>query len=625
METELRWSLERGARPAGDGVQFRVWAPYADSVAVRVVGRKATPFPMERRERGYFEVRVPGITAGARYTYSLDGARDRPDPASRFQPDGVHEPSQVVDPDAFPWTDQHWRGLPQRDLIIYELHVGTFTKEGTFSAIIPFLEYLQHDVGITAVELMPVAQCPGARNWGYDGAYPYAVQASYGGPDALKRFVDACHAQGLAVVLDVVYNHLGPEGNYLGDFGPYFTDQYLTPWGTAINYDGPESDEVRRYVIDNAVYWISEYHIDALRLDAIHGIFDFSASHILRELNDAVHAEATRLGRTVSVIAESDLNDVRVITPPELGGYGLDGQWNDDFHHAIHSLVTGERNGYYADFGSLEHVATALRDGFVLAGTHSVYRRRRHGNSSRHCRPSRFVVFAQNHDQVGNRVYGDRLSSLAPDALHSIAATVLLAPGVPLLFMGEEYGETAPFLYFIDHGDPGLIEAVRKGRREEFAHFGWTEDIPDPVSPETFERSRVHPGIQRDPARQALLRWTKALIDLRKRLAALGAADSDRCGHHVHAHQREQVLIMHRWAERGPSALVILGFNPASATLTLGDPAGEWHLRLDANAPHFGGSGRKAAPALLSIPTGGASLDLAPYAAVVYLSAAERP
>ncbi len=623
MDTSKGWKLEIGARPTPDGVRFRVWAPRADSVAVRVMGQEAKPFRMERRERGYFEALVPGITAGARYTYSLDGDKERPDPASRFQPDGVHKPSQVVDPAAFPWTDQHWRGLPQRDLIIYELHPGTFTKEGTFPAIIPLLDYLKNDVGITAVELMPVAQCPGARNWGYDGVYLYAVQSSYGGPDALKQLVDTCHAKGLAVVMDVVYNHLGPEGNYLGDFGPYFTDKYRTPWGPAINYDAADSDEVRRYIIDNAVYWVSEYHIDALRLDAIHGIFDFSAYHILRELNDAVHAEAARLGRTVSVIAESDLNDVRVITSPELGGYGLDGQWNDDFHHAIHSLTTGETNGYYADYGGLEHLATALRDGFIVSGRFSVYRKRRHGNSSRHCAPAKLVVFAQNHDQIGNRAHGDRIGALAPESLHSIAATVLLAPHVPLLFMGEEYGETAPFQYFVDHGDPGLLEAVRKGRREEFAHFGWKEDIPDPADPQTFERSRVHPGAQRDPKQKALLRWTKSLIELRKGVAALGGADSDRFGHHVYVHEREQVLLLHRWADGGPSALVVLGYNKTPATVALHEPPGEWHLRLDKNMADLGGSGRQVAPARLSITRSGTTLDLTPYAAAVYLSAAQ--
>ncbi len=623
MDTSQRWQLDIGARPIGDGVEFRVWAPRADSVTVRVVGRENKPFRMERRERGYFEIEVPGITVGARYTYSLDGDKDRPDPASRFQPDGVHKPSQIVDPDAFPWTDQQWRGLPQRELIIYELHAGTFTKEGTFPAIIPLLDYLKNDVGITAVELMPVAQCPGARNWGYDGVYLYAVQSNYGGPDGLKQLVDACHAKGLAVIMDVVYNHLGPEGNYLGDFGPYFTDKYRTPWGSAINYDSADSDEVRHYIINNAVYWISEYHVDALRLDAIHGIFDFSAYHILRELNDAVHAEAARLGRTVSVIAESDLNDVRVITSPELGGYGLDGQWNDDFHHAIHSLATGETDGYYADFGGLEHLATALRDGFVVGGRYSSYRKRRHGNASRHCAPTKFVVFAQNHDQIGNRANGERIGALVPPSLHSIAATVLLAPNVPLLFMGEEYGETAPFQYFVDHGDPGLIEAVRKGRREEFAHFGWKGDIPDPADPQTFERSRVHPKTPSDPKQHALLRWTKAMIDLRKNIAALGGADSDRFGHQVYAHGGQQVLVMHRWADRGPSALVILGYNKAPATLTLHEPVGEWHLKLDKNMTDVDGSGRQVAPARLAIARGGTTLDLTPYAAAVYLIPAQ--
>ncbi len=623
MDHNKRWRLDIGARPSGDGVEFRVWAPRAKSVAVRVVGHENKPYKMQRQEHGYFQSTVPGIATGAHYTYILDGDKDRPDPASRFQPDGVHKPSQVVDPDAFPWTDQQWRGLPQRDLIIYELHTGTFTKEGTFAAIIPLLDYLKHEVGVTAVELMPVAQCPGGRNWGYDGVYLYAVQSNYGGPDGLKHLVDACHAKGLAVIMDVVYNHLGPEGNYLGDFGPYFTDKYRTPWGSAINYDSAESDEVRRYIINNAVYWISEYHIDALRLDAIHGIFDFSAYHILRELNDAVHAEAARLGRTVSVIAESDLNDVRVITSPELGGYGLDGQWNDDFHHAIHSLTTGETDGYYADFGGLEHLATALRDGFVVGGRYSVYRKRRHGNSSRHCAPAKLVVFAQNHDQIGNRANGDRLGALAPDSLASVAATVLLAPHVPLLFMGEEYGETAPFQYFVDHGDPGLIEAVRKGRREEFAHFGWKGDIPDPADPQTFERSRVHPGTQSDPKQQALLRWTKALIALRRAIPALGGADSDRYGHRVYAHEGQQVLVMHRWADRGPSALAIFGYNKAPATLTLHEPIGEWRLELDKNTTDLGGSGRQVAPARLSIARGGTTLDLPPYAAVVYLTAVQ--
>ncbi|MDH5669907.1 MAG: alpha-amylase family glycosyl hydrolase, partial [Nitrospira sp.] len=324
------WRLELGANQIGPGhVRFRVWAPFARQVAVELVGQRQSPVPMQPASPGYFEATLEDVDPRARYRYVLDGNKARPDPVSRFQPDGVHGASAVVDPDCFTWTDGGWRGLPLKDLIIYELHVGTFTQEGTFEAIIPRLTYLKETVGVTAIELMPVAQFPGRRNWGYDGTYPFAVQASYGGPQGLKQFVDACHAAGLAVILDVVYNHLGPEGNYLGDFGPYFTDHYRTPWGSALNFDGPDSDEVRNYFISNALYWVTEYHIDGLRLDAVHGIYDFSANHILKEMAAAVHAEAGKLNRRIMVIAESDLNDSRLIGLPGAGGYGLDGQWND--------------------------------------------------------------------------------------------------------------------------------------------------------------------------------------------------------------------------------------------------------------------------------------------------------
>ncbi|MGH3056464.1 MAG: alpha-amylase family glycosyl hydrolase, partial [Gaiellaceae bacterium] len=330
-------------------VHFRVWAPHAKQVSVDLVGQSQLgihpPVQMTPCEGGYFEATVFETGPGARYRYVLDGQKERPDTASRCQPDGVHGPSAVIDPDAFLWSDRNWSGVPLHHLIIYELHVGTFTREGTFQAILPLLDYLQHDVGVTAIELMSVAQFPGTRNWGYDGVYPFAVQSSYGGPEGLKAFVNTCNEKGIAVVLDVVYNQLGPEGNYLVDFGPYFTDRYRTPWGCAINYDGPESDEVRAYFIKNALYWVTEFHVDALRLDAIHGIFDFSACHILRELTEAVHAQADRLGRPIHVIAESDLNDVQIISPIVEGGYGLDGQWNDDFHHALHTELTGERTG----------------------------------------------------------------------------------------------------------------------------------------------------------------------------------------------------------------------------------------------------------------------------------------
>lgn len=616
------WRLNLGAWPAGpSSVRFRVWAPHAETVAVHVIGEGNEPIPMKPDARGYFEVTVSGIGAGARYRYLLDGQKARPDPASRFQPEGVHGPSAVIDPDACRWTDQGWAGLPLTDLILYELHVGTFTPEGTFQALIPRLTYLQDELGVTAIELMPVAQFPGRRNWGYDGAYPFAPQSSYGGPDGLKALVDACHARGMAVILDVVYNHLGPEGNYLGDFGPYFTDRYRTPWGQAINYDGADCDEVRHYFLSNALYWVTEYHVDGLRLDAIHGIFDMGARHILRDLAEAVHAEAERQDRSILVMAESDLNDVRVIAPPAEGGYGLDAQWNDDFHHALHSRLTGERQGYYQDFGRLDDLAVALREGFVYSGQRSSFRRRRHGNSARSRPASQFIVCAQNHDQVGNRALGDRLTALvSEEALKVAAAAVLLAPNIPLLFMGEEYGEAAPFLYFTDHGDPELAEAVRRGRRAEFAPFEWPGEIPDPQAPETFERSRVRPERRTDPRHAALLRWYRRLIALRKTFPALGASASPAPSQQVRVYEDQQVLVLHRWHAEGGAVLLFLGFGTAPASLRVREPEGLWRLELDASAPEFGGTGRPAAPPAVSIAGHGASIALPAHAVLLYVS-----
>jgi maltooligosyltrehalose trehalohydrolase len=500
------------------------------------------------------------------------------------------------------------------------LHVGTFTKDGTFEAIIPHLPYLRDTVGITAIELMPVAEFPGRRNWGYDGVHLFAPQSSYGGPQGMKRLVDACHAAGLAVILDVVYNHLGPEGNYLSDFGPYFTDRYRTPWGSAINYDGPDSDEVRRYVVDNALYWVMEYHIDGLRLDAIHGIFDFSAQHILKDIASAVRAQAQLLGRHVIVIAESDLNDTRVIDSPAVGGYGLDGQWNDDFHHALRVVLTGERKGYYEDFHGLTDLATAVRDGFVYNARYSNYRHRRHGNSSLHCCPSQFVVFSQNHDQIGNRAVGDRLSTQLPwDALKTIRTLVLLSPNIPLLFMGEEYGETTPFQYFIEHGDPDLVEAVRQGRRREFAHFGWKpEEIPDPQDSATFERSRLRRDRLND-GQAALLRWTKALIHLRKTVPSLGAGDGTIRNHRVWVFEDEQVLVMYRWTRDHGASLVVCGFNTSPVTVRLIEPQGTWLRHLDSMDKAFGGSGQGTMPTNLSVSHQGTSVSIPTYGAAVFL------
>jgi maltooligosyltrehalose trehalohydrolase len=589
-------------------------------VGVRLEGSDRPVVSLTPTDDGCFEGLASDVTPGDRYRYVLDGRVERPDPASRFQPQGVHGPSEVVDPRAFQWSDAHWRGLPLERMIIYELHVGTFTREGTFDAIIPHLDYLRAELGVTAIELMPVAQFPGARNWGYDGVHPFAPQASYGGPVGLKRLIDACHAKDLAVILDVVYNHLGPEGNYLADFAPYFTDRYRTPWGQAINYDGPDSDRVRHYVVSNALYWVTEYHVDGLRLDAVHGIFDFSARHILAEIADAVHAQAKRLDRIVPVVAESDLNDVRVIAPSREGGYALDGQWSDDFHHALHTVLTGERAGYYEDFGRIDQLAAAVRNGFVYSGQRSVFRRRRHGNSSSRRPPAQLVVSAQNHDQVGNRLRGDRLTTLVPhEALKVAAAALLLGPNVPLLFMGEEYAETVPFQYFVSHGDPALVEAVRRGRTAEFAPFGWAGEVPDPQSADTFERSRLTRDRPRTSPQQAIFSWYRALIALRASTPALGAALE--ANHTVWSWEAERLLVVHR---RGPSdsaALLVLGFSPAPVTVTLREPVGAWRRRLDAADSAFGGKGTRPSLSTIHIASDGVSAELDAYSAAVFLPA----
>ncbi len=612
------WTLDIGARVISPTtVHFKVWAPNAEVVSVTLDTSPPRRHPLSPTPQGYWEGTVSDVPANARYAYVLNRNLERPDPASRFQPDGVHGHSMVMDPSAFPWTDHAWKGLPLEQLIMYELHVSTFTPEGTFDAIIGTLPYLRDTVGVTAIELMPVAQYPGVRNWGYDGAYLFAPQASYGGPDGLKRLVDACHAHGLAVILDVVYNHLGPEGNYLGDYGPYFTHRYSTAWGQAINYDGPDSDPVRHCIISNALYWITEFHMDALRLDAIHGIFDFSATHILRAMGEAVREQTLQCGREIHVIAESDLNDAQTVTPVTQGGHGLASQWTDDFHHALHSVLTGERNGYYQDFGSLEQLATAITDRFVYSGQHSAHRRRQHGNAAGNAAPSQFVIFAQNHDQVGNRAHGDRLSTLVPfEALKLAAAAVLLSPNIPLLFMGEEYGETAPFLYFIDHGDPELSDAVRRGRNKALAAFGW-HDAPDPQAQSTYTRSRLQWDGPKTHARQFLPPWYRKLIQCRKSVPALGTGQpTDRLD--VRTDLKARVLTIYRTSRSGPEAFIMLSFNKNAISLSLSQPEGHWSLRLDSDSPTFGGTHNLPAPQHLTLPHETDSLWLPPYAVWVY-------
>ncbi|MFC8385135.1 malto-oligosyltrehalose trehalohydrolase [Nocardia sp. NPDC057272] len=495
--------------------QFRVWAPEAGAVRLQLDG---VEHPMRRNGGGNWSVRVDA-GQGARYGFLIDDdPMVLPDPRSARQPDGVHETSAVHDLDETVWTDRNWTGRPLAGSVFYELHIGTFTPEGTFDAAIEHLDHLV-TLGVTTVELMPVNAFDGTHNWGYDGVGWYAVQESYGGPDGLQRFVDACHARGLAVCLDVVYNHLGPCGNYLPRFGPYLNAGRNT-WGQSLNLDGPGSDAVRAYIIDNALRWLREFHLDALRIDAVHALVDRTATHLLDELVVETTALAAHLGRPLSLIAESDLNDPRLITPRAAGGYGLTGQWNDDLHHAVHTAVSGERQGYYADFGSLACLTQTLTHGFFHAGTYSSFRGRTHGAPLRRdlIPGSALFGYTCNHDQIGNRAIGDRPSAyLTPGQLAVKAALVLLSASTPMLFMGEEWGARTPFQFFTSHTDPVVAAATAAGRRAEFAEHGWSSDeVPDPQDPDTFTRSKLDwTEVGREPHAR-LLACYRGLLALRK-------------------------------------------------------------------------------------------------------------
>jgi maltooligosyltrehalose trehalohydrolase len=602
-------AMRLGANRLADGRwEFLLWAPNARTVSLHLLhsGELLTMAPVSR---GYFRRTVENLEPGTRYFFQLDGARELPDPVSRFQPEGVHGPSEVVDLHHFDWTDQNWQGTTLERSIFYELHVGTYTAEGTFDALIPHIPELV-ELGITTVELMPVAQFPGSRNWGYDGVYPFAPQNSYGGPESLQRFVNAAHQHGLSVALDVVYNHLGPEGNYLNAYGPYFTDRYRTPWGQALNFDGAGSDEVRRFFIENALYWLEDYHFDALRLDAVHGIFDFSARHFLAEIKSAVGDLSKRLGRMLHCIAESDLNDSRLLLDHEQGGYDLDAQWSDDFHHSVHRLLTGEDRGYYADFEGIGPLAATLRDGWYYKGQYSHYRQRHHGNSPRGIAASQVVVCNQNHDQVGNRAAGERLSSLVNfEALKLAAGITLLSPFVPLLFMGEEYGETAPFQYFTSHGDPELVEAVRRGRREEFAAFGWEAEkaVPDPQDESTFLRSKPDHSRKGEEPHRTLLRLYQNLIRTRREYD-LG----DPAPRSVREIGDSALLVL-RQAERSQQ-LMIFNFGKSPMPLNLPDISGTWRMVMNSADASWNSPGYDL-PDQITLNADG--LELSPYSFMV--------
>lgn len=508
-----------GAHYLGNGAaSFGVWAPFLNQLSLHLFTQEERLLPLEKQGAGYFFAKVEGVLPKDRYVYRLESGKECADPFSFFQPEGVDAPSELVDHGSFSWQDSSWQGVVLQEMILYELHVGTCTQEGTFTALISRLSYLK-ELGITAIELMPVAQFPGDIGWGYDGAFPFAVHSAYGGPQELKTLVNACHKMGIGVVLDVVYNHLGPEGCPLVEFMPCLTDVYTTPWGQAINFDQAYSDGVREYFIQNALYWFEEYHIDALRLDAIHGIVDRSAKPFLQQLQEEVVLFSKQKGRAYYLLAESDLNDVRVITPVQKGGYGLAAQWNDDFHHALHSLLTKEKAGYYEDFGSIFHLKKAVEEGFVYTWQYSSYRKRFHGSSSFDVSPIHLIIFSQNHDQVGNRMKGERLASLVDfQALKVAAALVILSRNIPLLFMGEEYGEETPFLYFTSFCDQGMKDRVREGRRKGF--FPSTSMPPDPFDKHTFLSSKVK-WDKKDPESSTLLVFYTELISLRKRCPSI--------------------------------------------------------------------------------------------------------
>lgn len=581
-EISLSSSFDLGAAVLSDGrTHFRVWAPRRRHVDLHLHSPGQQTLPMSPANDGYFELTLNRDATGARYTYRLDDAVERPDPASRLQESGVHGPSTVV-AENFEWKASAWCGIPLSSYVIYELHIGAFTAEGTLDAAIGRIPYLL-ELGVTAVELMPVAQFPGERNWGYDGVYPFAVQTSYGGPEALKRFVDTCHLAGLAVVLDVVYNHLGPEGNYLRDFGPYFTNRHHTPWGDGINFDGADSGPVRHFFLQNALNWVTEFRIDALRLDATDTIYDFSPKHFLAELAEKLHLRGEALNRRIYALAESAANDVRWVRSAGLGGFGLDAQWNDDFHHALRQTLTGERRGYFADYPDFQHLVRSLAEGFVYQGEYSAYRRRAHGSPSREIPPERFIVCCQNHDQVGNRLKGDRLGHAVDlSRLKLAAAWVLLSPYVPLLFMGEDYNEPAPFPYFVSHGDPDLVAAVREGRKKEFAAFAWEGEPPDPQSEGTYLSAKIQPDLRHSGPPAELFRFYRELIRLRKHLPPLTSLSRREI--HVEADEAGRVV----WASRrfqNQECVLAFAFGENEARMPYPFASGRFRKHIDSSKP----------------------------------------
>jgi len=581
--------MKIGSNYLGDGrCEFTVWAPTHEEVGVKIVSPTPRSLSMQKDEWGYFKVLAEDIEPGTLYFYKLGGETDKPDPASHSQPKDVHGPSEVVDHTKMNWTDRSWSGVPLEEMIIYELHVGTFTSEGTFEAIIPRLREL-YEFGINAIELMPIGQFPGNRNWGYDGVFPYAAQHSYGGSEGLKKLVDAAHQQGIAIILDVIYNHFGPEGNCMSDYAPYFTESYQTAWGNAINFDKQYSYGVRNYFIENALYWFETFHIDALRLDASDNIFDIGVKHFLQELAENVDALSKKQGRKFYLTAENDLSDTKVIRSIESGGYGIDAQWNDAFHHCLHSLLTGEDAGYYEDYGRCEQLTKAFKEGFVYSGQYSRFRKKFHGSNSSAIPGHQFVVFIQNHDQVGNRALGDRLTHLVSfEALKLAAGVLLLAPNIPLIFMGEEYAEDAPFLYFVSHTDPDLIAVVREGRKKDFAAFQAEGEFIDPFSPDTFKKCQLNWGDRQEGRHKVLLDLYQHLIHLRRTIPALKTLDKQNLEASVI--EEDKLMFLQRWSQNS-KIFCIMNFSEKDVSFNATPPSGSWQKILDSSEPKWMGLG----------------------------------
>lgn len=597
-------------RSKDKGFTFNLWAPKASSVKL-VTDFPQSEVPMNQQPYGYWSVTVPDASPGTRYKYELDGQHAFPDPASLAQPEGVHEASEVIALDSFEWTDNKWENIPLGEMIQYELHTGTFSPEGTFEGIISKLDYLL-DLGVNTIELLPVAQFSGFRNWGYDGVYPFAVHQGYGGAKELMRLVDACHSKGMAVILDVVYNHFGPEGNYVSNFGHYFSGKYSTPWGEPLNFDAAHSDEVRNYIIQNAVMWCRDFHMDGLRLDAVHAIFDFGAEHILKQLAGKLEELTMKTGRSYYLIAESHLNDVRYISPFSKGGYGLDAQWSDDFHHALHVLATGDRKGYYEDFGEPEQLSKAIKQAFVFDGVYSKYRKKTYGNSTKNRGGEQFVIFSQNHDQVGNRKHGERLISLSSFEMAKLAAgAMLVSPNIPMLFMGEEYGERNPFYYFVSHLDPDLNQLVKEGRKNEFETFFDDQgEVADPASPETFEHSKLSWNIHDNSEHRAMHAFYRELIRLRKTNPVLRLPDKD----NLKITNTGKSFTLQRWQE-GRHILVFMNFDQQPAEFEVPETMnGQLKRLVDSSAKQWKGPGEES----LQQVSGGDKIKLTKEAILIY-------